>query len=80
MINNENIMKYNHEKIASMKNNMLQKLQLPPNEIKNLHKKLKQYRYIDDLTDINYGSFIRWISLNDPTNIKFNKWRDNLRY
>jgi hypothetical protein len=27
-------------------------------------KQLKKYRHVDDLEDISYGSYIRWISLN----------------
>ena len=68
--NNENIMKYTRSSIATMKNDILQKLQLSSDSLKELHKKLKHYRYINDLTDINYGGYIRWISLNDPENIK----------
>lgn len=67
---NESIMKLNNRKIKDIKNTILQRLQLDRETLKNLHKKLKNYRYVDELPDINYGSYIRWISLKNPSNIK----------
>jgi len=68
--NNAKIMELNSETIAKEKNDILQKLQLPREKLKEFHKKLKQYRYCEDLDDIQYGGFIRWISLKNPNNIK----------
>ena len=31
---------------------------------------LKNYRFIDELPDLHYGSYIRWITIKDPQNIK----------
>ena len=28
------------------------------------------YRFIDELPDLHYGSYIRWITIKDPENIK----------
>jgi hypothetical protein len=66
---NENFLKLNKELIQKYKNDVLQKLQLKREELKDLHKKLKKYRYIDDLSDIKYGSFIRWINIKDSSNL-----------
>jgi hypothetical protein len=30
-------------------------------------KKLNGYRYVDELKDIKYGSFIKWIPITDPS-------------
>jgi len=68
--NNEGIVDLNMATIAKNKNDILQKLQLPRNELISLQKKLKLYRYIDDLKDIRFGGYIRWISLKNPENIK----------
>jgi len=68
--NNENIMNLDNRKITFIKNDILQQLKLPEEELKILEKKLDSYRYIDELTDMNYGSYIRWIKLVDPTKIK----------
>ena len=68
--NNEGIQKYNTSLIKQIKNDYLQKLQLPREQLKEFHTKLKGYRYVDDLSDIQYGRYIRWINLKDPDNIK----------
>ena len=66
---NESIVKLNSKQIMEDKNNILQKLQLHRDSIKMLHKKLKNYRYIDELPDLHYGSYIRWIPLKNPERI-----------
>ena len=67
--NNESIIHLTSEKIKTMKNNVLQKLQLPREKLKELHKKLKDYRYVDEIQDINYGCFLRWINLKNIDNL-----------
>ena len=57
----------NTKTINTIKNNILQKLQLSSPEIKKLHKKLKEYQYVDELPDIHVGHYVRWISLATPT-------------
>jgi hypothetical protein len=70
--NDENAFLVNETKetIQTQKNNMLQKLRLNREELKELHKKLKTYRYVEDLAHLKYGSYIRWIKLTNPENIK----------
>ena len=68
--NNEGIQKYNTTLIKQIKNDYLQKLLLPRDKLLDFHAKLKGYRYVDDLSDIQYGRYIRWINLNNPENIK----------
>ena len=60
------IMNLTTQKIKEYKNNILQQLQLPRGQLKKFHKKLKEYRYCNDLSHIQYGYYIRWISLKDP--------------
>jgi len=70
--NNENLIQLNYEKIANDKNTILQQLHLPKEILKSLSKQLKTYRYVDNLDNLRYGSYIRWISLK-------NKDKDNVR-
>ena len=56
--------------IAKEKNDILQNLQLSREELKTLHKKLKQYRFIDEMNQFKSGNYIRWINLSDPDNLK----------
>tara|TARA_B110000285_G_C14939291_1_gene521198 strand:- start:39 stop:476 length:438 start_codon:yes stop_codon:yes gene_type:complete len=64
--NNSNIVKLSNSKIKSMKNNFLQQLQLSRDELKLMHMKLKEYRIVDDLSDLQVGCYLRWIPLKNP--------------
>lgn len=67
---NSSIMNMTSAKIKDIKNNMLQRLQLDRTTLKTFHKKLKDYRYCSDMNDLQYGFYIRWISLKNPDNLK----------
>jgi hypothetical protein len=66
---NSSIMNLTTNKIKEHKNNILQKLQLERTNLKLFHKKLKEYRYCTDMSDLQYGFYIRWIPLKNPDNI-----------
>jgi hypothetical protein len=70
--NNQNIVdnELDYKKINQAKNDILQQLQLSRDNLKTMHKQLKAYRYIDSMEEIRYGSYIRWIKLNNPEDIK----------
>jgi len=36
----------------------------------DIAKKLKEYRYIDDMKELHFGSYIRWITIKNPENIR----------
>ena len=66
---NSSIMNLTTNKIKEHKNNILQKLQLERTKLKLFYKKLKEYRYCTDMSDLQYGFYIRWIPLKNPENI-----------
>ena len=66
---NQGLINTNFSEIKKIKNDILQKLQLTKNDLKDLHKKLSKYRYIDEISDLRFGSFIRYIPINDPENM-----------
>ncbi len=57
-------------KIKSIKNNVLQQLSLDREDLIILHDKLQEYRYVDEIPDVKYGCYIRWIRLKNPDEIK----------
>ena len=67
---NESIMNLSSSKIKSLKNDMLQRLGISGKELKLFHKKLKSYRYCSDMSDIQFGCYIRWIPLKTVDEIK----------
>jgi hypothetical protein len=68
--NNEAIVDLDYATIAKQKNDLLQQLNLPRDELSALRKKLKPYRCVNTLEDLRFGSYVRWISLKNPAVIK----------
>ena len=69
-LNNEDIINTDTKTIKANKNDMLQKLQLPRKDLKNMHKLLREYKYVDEIPDIKLGHYLRWIKLTDPDNLR----------
>jgi hypothetical protein len=57
------------KKINEMKQEILSELHLSKEEIKKLMQKLKEYAYVDEMSELRYGAFIRWIPIKDPDNV-----------
>lgn len=69
---NESIMSLTSRKILEMNYNMIKELHLGRETTLNYLKKLKGYRYVDELNDLKYGAFIKWIPITDPTYLPLN--------
>ena len=52
---------------------ILKELELSKQETINIFNKLKDYKYVDEMNDLKYGTFIRWIAIEEPTNIFLTK-------
>ncbi len=65
--NNDSIIHLTSDKILEMNLNVLKELHLDHETTLNYLKKLKGYRYIDEINELKYGSYIRWIPITDPT-------------
>ena len=63
---NESILNLTTNKINEMNLNILKELQLPKMTELDYLKKLKGYKYVDELNDLKYGAFIRWIPITNP--------------
>jgi hypothetical protein len=66
---NENIVNLSTKEIKQTKIDILKELDLDKEVFTDFMKKLKMYRYIDEVNDLKYGAFIRWIPLKNPDNI-----------
>ena len=69
---NETILGLSTSKILRMNLNILKELELDKATTLNYLKKLKGYRYIDELSELKYGSFIKWIPITDPNYLPLN--------
>lgn len=70
---NENLFNFTTKKILEMNLQVLKELQLDRNETLIILKKLKEYRYVDEMNDLKYGTYLRWIPINDLENIHLTK-------
>jgi hypothetical protein len=66
---NESIMNLTSKKILEMNYNIVKELLLDKETTLNYLKKLKDYRYVDEIDDLKHGSYIKWIPIIDPKNI-----------
>ena len=67
--NNENLFHYTTAKLREMNFNILKELQLPRDALNHFMNKLRYYRYVDEMNDLKYGCYLRWIPINDVKNI-----------
>lgn len=67
---NEELLKEDMKSIERMKIDMIKSLHQPEKTTCELLKKLKYYRFVDELPDMKYGTYIRWINITDPANLK----------
>jgi hypothetical protein len=64
--NNENIINLTSKKILELNYNIIKELHLDKPTTLNYLKKIRGYRYVDEIHDLKHGSFIRWIPIIDP--------------
>ncbi len=67
------LLELSKDKIKTEKNDILQQVQFNKNELKILHEKLDNYRYICDADSLISGSYIRWINLYNIGNTQVEK-------
>ena len=69
--NNESILDMTTSKIKKNKNLIIQELPVTIKFKNELKKKLKNYRYIDEIDELHIGTYIRWIKIkNTYTDLK----------
>jgi len=66
---NEHIFNFTTKKMREMTLTVLKELQLPKQDTITMMKKLKDYKYVDEVSDLKYGTYLRWIPIEDPTNV-----------
>ena len=70
---NDSLMNFTTKTIREMTLKILKELQLTKQETLKIYDKLKDYKYVDEMSDLKYGTFIRWIPIEDPENIILTK-------
>jgi len=66
---NENLLDFTSQKMKEMNLKIIKELHLPRDETLDIMKKLREYKYVDEMSDLKYGTYIRWICIEDPKKI-----------
>ena len=70
---NEIFLNLTTEKIHEMTMKIINELYLPKDIALLWMKKLLDYRYVDEIKDLQYGSYIRWINIKDPSKMSISR-------
>jgi len=70
---NESLLNFTTDKIREMTLNILKELHLPKKDTIDIYNKLKDYKYVDEMNELKYGAYIRWIPIEDPSNLHLKK-------
>ena len=65
-------MNFTTKKIMELNLKILQEINLDRKTNIEYLKKLKGYKYVDELTDLKHGAFIRWIPITNPEYLPLN--------
>jgi hypothetical protein len=66
---NQKFLNLNSKKIKEMKIDILKELELSKEDMQSILQKLKEYIYVDEMSDLREGAFLRWIPIKDPENV-----------
>lgn len=70
---NENLLNFTSSKIKEMNFNIIKELHLTKDETLSVLKKLENYKYVDEMNELKYGTFVRWIPIDDVQKINLLK-------
>jgi len=70
---NEDLLNFTTDKLREMNINVLKELHLSKSDTLELLNKLKNYKYVDEMNDLKYGTYLRWIPIDNPSKIYLTK-------
>jgi hypothetical protein len=71
--NNTYFLDLTSEKIKHIKIDILKELFTSRKQLIEILKKLQDYRYVDGMNELTYGTYIRWIPISDPKHLELKK-------
>ena len=66
---NSHMMNLTSQKIKATKHDILSNLRVSRHDFMDMMKKLKDYRYVDGMDELSYGTYVRWVPIADVHNI-----------
>ena len=70
---NESLLNFTTEKLIETNLNILKELSLSKKDTLELLSKLKNYKYVDEMNELKYGTYLRWIPIDNPEKIHLTK-------
>jgi hypothetical protein len=70
---NEPLLNFTSNKIKEMNLKIIKELHMPKEETLDILKRLNNYKYVDEMNDLKYGTYIRWIPIDDVKQITLTK-------
>ena len=70
---NESLFNFTTKKLKEMNIKVLKELQLSKPVLLEYIERLKEYKYIDEMNELKYGAYLRWIPISDPNNLPLQK-------
>jgi len=70
---NESLFHFTTKTIREMNLQIIQELHLSKQETIDICNKLKHYKYVDEIHELKYGTYIRWIEIDNTENIKLER-------
>lgn len=70
---NENLLNFTSDKIKEINLNIIKELLLTRDETLSILKKLENYKYVDEMNDLKYGTYVRWIPIDHVKKINLLK-------
>jgi hypothetical protein len=70
---NESLLNFTTEKLIETNLNILKELNLSKKDTLELLSKLKNYKYVDEMNELKYGTYLRWIPIDNPEKIHLTK-------
>ena len=70
---NEELINTTSEQINNNNRSVIEELELPNEEQETCLEKLDGYKYVDDISSLKAGAYIRWMCISNPANISLSK-------
>jgi len=70
---NESLFNFTTAKLKEMNLNVLKEIHLSRQTLLDYMDKLQTYKYIDEMNELKYGAYLRWIPLTDPDDLPLKK-------
>ncbi len=71
--NNEQILNFTTTQIMETNLSILKELHLNKKDTLEILDKLSGYKYVDEMNELNYGTYLRWVPMNNPNLITLTK-------